>query len=256
MMKNINYEGRIDPHDTFWRTSPWRQLLIERYNLSACLCTNTFVLDTCCGTGWGTVNFIAPIAEHVVGFDLSTPSISEPYDRTKCSFCVMDARNIEFRKDSFDVALALDSIEHISLNDASKYLAGIKSALKHKGILFGTTPLVEKDYLISLFLRWNRYHLHMYTENNLRKALLIHFGYVHIYSIYNEVCPYFAFICSDEPEQLNAVDLTLADFIADNSHRFSSGKKTAYRLWAKHLLKSGMFCKSLAYFLSSLKERP
>jgi ubiquinone/menaquinone biosynthesis C-methylase UbiE len=254
MMKNANYEGRIDPHDTIWEKSPWRQLLIERYNLSAYFCTNRFVLDTCCGTGWGTVRYIAPIAKHVVGFDLSTPYTSEPYDKTKCSFCLMDARNIEFRGDSFDVVLALDSIEHISFNDGLKYVAGIKSVLKDKGILFGTTPLVEKPYLIPIFLGWNKYHLHMYTENILRQVLLNHFEYVNISSIYNEVCPYFTFACSDEGEQLHAVDLRISEFIANNRQRFSSGKKTAYRLWAMHLLKNGLIFQSLTYLLSSLKR--
>lgn len=253
-MKRVNYKGRIDPHDIIWDNSPWTQLLIERYSLSTLFCTNSVVLDTCCGTGWGTINYIAPIAEYVVGFDLSIPSISQIYDSKKCSFCLMDARHITFRRESFDVVLALDSIEHITFNDGIKYVAGIKSVLKEKGILFGTTPLVEKAYLIPIFLGWNKYHLYMYTENILRKSLLDHFTYVNIYRIYNEVCPYFLFACSNDGEQLTSVDLGIYQFMAGNRQRFSSGKKSAYRLWAIHLLKNGRIFHSLTYFLLSLKN--
>ena len=253
-MTDSGYKGRIEPDSPSWHKSPWTQLLIERYKLSTCFCKNKFVIDTCSGNGWGTVNFISPLAKYVVALDLIYPYFLKNQNHANSLFCLMDARKISFRHNTFDIALALDSLEHFSRSDAWKYISGIKQVLKKKGVLFGTTPLVEKSYLIPIFLEWNRFHLKMYTENDLRSFLLSHFEHVSIFCIYNEVCPYFLFACSDEKEELNLIRSKITKFTADNRQRFILGKKTAYRLWAVNLLKRGLFSQSLTYFLSSLKK--
>jgi hypothetical protein len=164
----------------------------------------------------------------------------------------MDATKIAFNGIDFDIILALDSIEHMALNHGIRYLKGIKSVLKKNGILFGTTPLVENDYLIPIFLGWNKFHVHMYTEDDLRNALNSQFENAHIYRIYNEVCPYFAFTCSDSGDELNLIDLKINEFIHQNKKRFTLGKRKANRLWAKHLLKRGKIFEAASWFLESL----
>lgn len=251
-MKKQAYKGRINPHESISVNDTWLDLLIERYKLFAGFCINRLVLDTCCGTGWGTAKFIAPIANQVFGFDLEPPCTTEEYEKSKCHFFAMDATKIAFNGFDFDIILALDSIEHMALSDGISYLEGIKSALKKYGILFGTTPLVENDYLIPIFLGWNKFHVHMYTEDDLRSALNTQFENINIYRIYNEVCPYFAFTCSDSKDELNAIDLRIKEFIYQNKKRFALGKRNANRLWAKHLIKRGKILKAANCFLESL----
>lgn len=253
-MKKQQYEGSINPQNPEWKESPWIQLLIERYVISSIFCKGRVVLDSCCGSGWGTAKYIAPVAKLVSGFDLTPPSTTEPCDKSKCSFHTMDATKIAFKESVFEIVLALDSIEHMSFEDGLKYFKCIKTVLKDGGVLFGTTPLVEQDYLTPIFLRWNKFHIHMYTENDLKKALYTYFKHIKIYHIYNEVCPYFVFICSDNADQMVSGNKALNNFIEQNSARFSMGKIIAYRLWAKHLLKQGSILKALHYLLLSIKK--
>ena len=183
---------------------------------------------------------------------MTPPSTIEPYEKSRCHFYTMDATKIKLNGFDFDIILALDSIEHLAFSDGLKYLEGIKSVLRKNGILVGTTPLVENDYLKPIFLGWNKFHVHMYTEDDLKNALNTQFQNTNIYRIYNEVCPYFAFVCSDSKDELNLIDLKIKEFIYQNKKRFNLGKKNANRLWAKHLLKKGRILKAANYFLGSL----
>lgn len=253
MNNNKEYKGRIDPEEQIWQSSPWVRLLVERYQLASKFCFDCKVLDSCCGTGWGTGKFIAPIAKKVVGFDISPPSTLVHYNKDRCSFLTMDAREIQLADTDFDVVLALDSIEHMTAGDALIYINGVKATLKSEGILLGSTPLVEKECLIPIFLSWNKHHIHMYTENSLETFLRKYFGYVSIHKIYNQVCPYFFFVCSDNIDPVKIVNLRMKEFIQENQTSFNRGKIAAYRLWAKHLLKRGSFCKAVRYLLSSYK---
>jgi len=253
-MSNKEYVGRVDPVSERWKQDPWTRLLIERYQLSRTFCENKKVLDTCCGTGWGTVNFIVPVAYSVLGFDLAQPDPKSDYDINKCIFLTMDATKIEISRNDFDIALALDSIEHLKREDGLKYVAGMKNCLRKNGVLFGTTPLVEEESLIPVFLKWNKYHLYMYTEQRLKEVLNNSFKFVKIYRIYNDVCPYFAFACCDSEAPLAEFDRKINNFICENAKRFAKGKITAYRLWAKYLLRRLDIKESLKYLILSLRQ--
>jgi len=253
-MSNKDYVGRLDPISETWKRDPWTKLLIERYQLSQKFCEGKKVLDTCCGTGWGTVSYIVPIADCVTGFDLAAPMPQLKYNTEKCKFLTMDATKIELEQKNYDIALALDSIEHLKREDGLKYINGMKQHLKKNGVLFGTTPLVERDSLIPVFLKWNKYHLYMYTELKLYESLKKSFEFVKIYRIYNEVCPYFAFACCDSQPQLKEFDDKINHFLVENKHRFEKGKITAYRLWSKYLLRRGDLIESLKYLLLSFRQ--
>ena len=127
MMNDKKYSGRINPGDAAWRHSPWTRLLAERCGIASLFCVDKTVLDSCCGTGWGTLRHISPRARKVVAFDICELSDEGPSALPNTKLMTIDAREIDLPGERYEVVLTLDAIEHFSLPDASLYLSGLKS---------------------------------------------------------------------------------------------------------------------------------
>jgi ubiquinone/menaquinone biosynthesis C-methylase UbiE len=238
MNKNNNYTGRISPEHEEWTSSIWTDLLKERYSIASMFCADKGVLDTCCGTGWGTLNYIVPKARFTTGFDLSTPD-AKPQDEAinNFTFLKMDARKIDLDKDSFDLVLSLDAIEHLNKEDGEKYLREMKKVCTEHGFILGTTPLVIHKCLVPIFLKWNKYHRYMYTRKDLKKTLEKFFPVVKIYEIYSPICPYFLFICSKTDAGLpEEIENKMRAFFSEKKLEHIKGKFLAYVRWLKALL--------------------
>lgn len=109
------------------------------------------VLDYCCGTG---IYSIIPALNgaDVFGIDISQKSIDVAVKRAtelnlseKCSFKTMDAENLEFKKDYFDLILIYGSLSYLNLNKSFKELSRV---LKPDGKLIiidslGNNPLIK-----------------------------------------------------------------------------------------------------------------
>jgi ubiquinone/menaquinone biosynthesis C-methylase UbiE len=244
-----DYEGRVDPTDERWKYSPWTDLLKHRYYFSSLFCKNKVVLDSCCGTGWGTMKYIVPFARLTVGFDLSKTAAETYKQFDNCWFGVMDARNFALKDNDFDLVLALDSIEHLTEQDGVKYLSEMSRVCKKNGLVIGTTPLVIDDCLIPIYLDWNKYHLTMYTRRRLKKALTTVFLYVAIYEIYNKVSPYILFMCGKSVAGLTKKkEQKIRKFILEKKKEFNEEKLRNYLTWAKMLIKNGKYLKACYLF--------
>lgn len=98
------------------------------------------LLDIGCGAG-----ILAEVAHDRVrkyaGVDISQERIRQAEERIKfnnCSFEVQDAQHLTFRDSSFDIAAAIEVIEHIP--DTDLFLKGINRILAKDGILIISTP--------------------------------------------------------------------------------------------------------------------
>lgn len=257
-MKNKNeYEGRISPDQKRWGSSPWTALLKERYYLASLACENKVVLDSCCGTAWGTMKYIVPKALRVSAFDACPlPVHVLEQNKEMCSFHIMDAREIKLENNSFDVVLALDSIEHFTREDALKYLQGMERVCKKTGVIFGTTPLVPHKKLIPDFLAQNKYHLFMYTEKVLKNTLSSIFPVVKIYRIYNPACPYFLFLCGKTGKNgLSDIEKNIDLFLLKKKNDHIKGRIFAYIHWARSLIVGKRTVKKIRLAYSTLLSK-
>lgn len=246
-----NYMGCVNPISAEWENSPWTELLKERYRIASLFCKDKTVLDTCCGTGWGTIQFISPVASQVLGLDLEDQSKNRNHLPANCRFLAMDAVNIELGNASYDTILALDSIEHFSSEDGIKYLQGISQVMKEDGLLIGTTPLVPDKSLIPTFLKWNKYHIYVYTREALDQALRKVFPFVHIFEIYHPVCPFFVFLCwKSKNTNMEAKEALIETYIKEHKRQLEKGKLLANIRWAKSLLGRGYIIKGIKLFLN------
>jgi len=193
-LSNWEYTGRINPLAEGWKSSPWTDLLKERHHLVSLMCKDKAVLDSCCGTGWGTLKYIAPVASYVVGVDICQPNAYLPA-RDNWLFHSGDARNLSYPDNTFDIVLALDSLEHFTQENGLQYLQEINRVCRSDGLVIGTTPLVPFKSLIPHYLNQNKYHRNMFIPDSLKDTLTSVFSVVSIHKIYNRVCPYMVFIC-------------------------------------------------------------
>jgi len=114
-------------------------------------CTGRKFLDYCCGTGSFSI-LAATHGAKVVGIDISDQSIKsckkfaqENGVQDITSFYVMDAENLAFKNDSFDIIFCGGVLHHL---DAEKAFRELSRLLKPNGEIFcgealGYNPLIQ-----------------------------------------------------------------------------------------------------------------
>lgn len=107
-------------------------------------CRGKRVLDYCCGDGDMSVRLAAHGAR-VSGIDISGVSVANARrnakassDSSSASFAVMDAEQLAFAKDTFDIAIAQGVLHHLDLDRA---YAEIARVLRPDGVVISTEAL-------------------------------------------------------------------------------------------------------------------
>lgn len=143
------------------------------------------ILDIGCGLGLGTIYIDQGNAKSVVGIDYSSDAIEEAKKTTNdksITFLTMDATKLNFTKNSFDIVVAYEVIEHLPLNSYEKFIKETARVLDKKGVLYISTPnkLIwspgrEKPY--------NPYHTKEFTPSELSIILTKYFKSVKLSGI-------------------------------------------------------------------------
>ncbi len=99
------------------------------------------VLDVGCGVGYGTA-LLANTAESVAGIDISLAAVREairlyPYEQ----FFQMDAENMTFPDESFDITVSTENFEH--LPNQARHVDELARVVRKDGFCFIATPNPE-----------------------------------------------------------------------------------------------------------------
>lgn len=196
---------------------------IARYQATLPLVKNKTVLDVASGSGYGT-KMIAQAARKVYGVDISQEAIKysqKYYSAANIEYLVGDGSKLPLEDGKVDVVTSFETIEHIA--DYKTFLSETKRVLKPEGLLVVSTPNDLE------FIPGNHFHLHQFTEQELKQLLRKYYKYVEPYyqttwvfnfigngnslsrewtqhipvtqtlTIPNEKVLYFYFLCSDKP---------------------------------------------------------
>jgi len=99
------------------------------------------VLDVGCGVGYGTA-LLSRNASRCVGIDLSQIAVNEAFRLyPSAEFLKMDAENMAFPPESFDVIISTENFEHL-LNQA-KHVQELARVVRKSGFCFIATPNPE-----------------------------------------------------------------------------------------------------------------
>lgn len=113
---------------------------VHRYVFAAGLCDGKDVLDIACGEGYGSA-MLAGVAESVVGVDIDEATIERArasYAASGVEFEPGDCVSIPYQKDSFDVVVSFETIEHIE--DQTRFLREVRRVLRPGGLFICSTP--------------------------------------------------------------------------------------------------------------------
>lgn len=106
---------------------------------------NKAVLDIGCGRGEAVIYASNAGAAKVTGIDYSKASIeisnkfltdNKKNNGSRVEFIQMDAKELKFPNDSFDIVLMLDVVEHLHAWELKQSLQEVKRVLKPEGLLY------------------------------------------------------------------------------------------------------------------------
>jgi 2-polyprenyl-3-methyl-5-hydroxy-6-metoxy-1,4-benzoquinol methylase len=155
---------------------------IKAYDFAAPFCKDKKVLDIGCFIGYGEKR-ISSQSEKVVAIDSDEKALAFARQKNKSilnvEFKKVDARRLPFPKESFDIIIAFQLIEHILKKQVKDFLSEAERVLKKEGLLLITTPN-RKSRLLPLQKPLNPEHYQEFTARRLYKTLKSVFSQVQI----------------------------------------------------------------------------
>lgn len=141
------------------------------------------ILDAGCGVGYGTKELVIGKSNvKATGIDISHEAIHyavEHYGTSGCYFNVMNLEELTLEKESFDLVVCFEVIEH--LHQPEKFLSSIASLIKKDGFFVVSTPN-KKMYSDAIPGYNNPYHVKEYYLDEFMEMLSGYFPNVDIYS--------------------------------------------------------------------------
>lgn len=153
---------------------------IKTYDFIAPFCENKKVLDIGCFIGYGETRI--PKAKHIIAIDSDDRVLEFTRKNRKLpnvKFQKVDARNLPFQNEIFDVVIASQLIEHIHPKEINDFLLQVKRVLKKGGLFFCITPN-RKFRLLPFQKPFNLEHYQEFTAKKLLKILKTIFNEVQI----------------------------------------------------------------------------
>jgi len=158
---------------------------IKAYDFVAPFCKDKKVLDIGCFIGYGEKRIFEQ-AKEVTAIDNDEKALEYARQKNKSipnvKFEKVDARQLPFSDETFDIIIAFQLIEHISPNKISNFLRKAKRILKNRGLLFITTPN-RKFRLLPFQQPFNLEHYQEFTAKKLFRILKTVFDEVKIKGI-------------------------------------------------------------------------
>lgn len=168
-------DERAYPGQRDFLKSGYYNKMLKRYLFSGkYFCSGKKVIDSCCGLGWGTY-LISNYASHVYAFDFDVNVIEfcqKKWQLDNVTWQKNDALSLNMENfELFDVALAMETIEHFTAIDGEQYIKNLINTLVHGGKIVGTSAFPRKRTLADEICSKNKYHLHIFTEDEMLNIL-------------------------------------------------------------------------------------
>jgi ubiquinone/menaquinone biosynthesis C-methylase UbiE len=143
----------IETYDELFSSIPWhpqlhnsaekeRKKLARKQRLFEHLfCPNSDILDIGAGTAYWTRYLANKSAGRCVGIDVSKQVlVGQPDDPPNLELYIMDAVELDFPANSFDIAISSQLVEHLHPDDVEHHFASVYSVLKENGVYAFDTP--------------------------------------------------------------------------------------------------------------------
>lgn len=144
------------------------------------------VLEIGIGSGYGT-KYLADRAKEVMGVDLVVGNIHRAYtqyQQANLHFLPMDATQLAFEDQSFDVACSFQVIEHIPESELERFVSEIARVLKPGGVFYVTTLNLAHGMKPGQPYPKSPYHEKEFTAPELECLLRLAFPVIEMYGLH------------------------------------------------------------------------
>ena len=156
---NVNYVTSEEEYNKHFANAKFYSITKSSFSYRDYLLSqnvkNSIVLDYCCGNGEIGIAMAKSGAKHVSGIDISEVSIknaislaSDSNVENICKYEVMDAENLTYGDDTFDVVHEYGALHHVDLESAFRETSRV---LKENGVFVCTEALRHNP-----FIHWYR----------------------------------------------------------------------------------------------------
>jgi len=176
-----NSEERALPSDKKLHESGWWKMMFARYGVAQKFSKGKVVLDSCCGLGWGSY-LVSVKAKRVFSFDKDTEAIKfakRTWVSKNLNYSVGDALEAGFKDNSFDIVLAMETLEHFDIYNGNRYIEEINRVLKKGGHFIASTYFAPDRESAVKVCKTNKFHLHIYTKKEIEETLYKYFRKVY-----------------------------------------------------------------------------
>ncbi len=144
------------------------------------------VLEVGCGDGYGSA-YLVEVATEAIGIDYEENIILQAQNKYKAQnlkFLSMDATNLQFKDESFDIACSFQVIEHIPEEKLLRYLSEIKRVLNKNGQFYLSTLNLKHTMKSPITYQKHPAHCKEFTLPELRDLLSRVFSNIEIYGLH------------------------------------------------------------------------
>lgn len=141
---------------------------VQRYDWVSPHVKNLYCLDDGCGSGYGTYYLASKGVKHIIGIDKSFKAIKyaqRHYLKDNLEYIPMNGCRLSFKKNTFDVVISFDVLEHLKSSDQKKFLSETRRVLKPEGTLYIGCPNA------SLSIGKNPHHLGELSKTEFEQEL-------------------------------------------------------------------------------------
>jgi ubiquinone/menaquinone biosynthesis C-methylase UbiE len=134
---------------------------LKVYKFAAQFVTDKDVLDSGCGTGYGTA-YLVEVSRSIVGVDISKEALRWARKHyPQIDYRQMDVHHLEFPDNSFDFVISTENFEHLS--DQKRHASELSRVVRENGMVLLASPNPEMT-----IGEHNRFH----TKENSYEELL------------------------------------------------------------------------------------
>ena len=154
----------------------WEEFGLEhqqRYEFYNSFYAGKKVLDSACGSGYGSFHISNLGASSILGIDISGESISlaqKRYINPNLEYRKTDCSDLRILKEKFDVIVSFETLEH--LNDPLLFIKSASEILNPDGYFICSTP---NKMRLSGAGHINQYHLNELNYDDFYQAMANHF---------------------------------------------------------------------------------
>lgn len=168
------------PSESRFVATGYHRMMLGRYVFAGSqFCRGLDVLDSCSGLGWGAF-LAAQYARRVTAFDVDPQAVAfaqRTWPGAGIRWLCGDALAPEFLEgEFFDVVLAMETVEHFTLEQGERYVARMAQLVKRGGVLVGTSAFPATQDEAGLLAARNPHHRHIFTQAEFLALLSRHFS--------------------------------------------------------------------------------